>query len=408
MSRILIALSFLALALGAQAQSHKIVSASYIPRLGQVNILFDAPLAGPPAPPPTVVVHDDNQNEVRQMSHALDEQDRRLLVIHLTEPFPKTFSNVVLDSVTFADGTIQKGMTNGRTTSVILAGLMKQVAQTQEEKNIFASGLVTSASSGTAGAGDISLNSPNVLGALLGSQVAGGNVMGAFMQLKRSTTTAGDPKNFEAGVRYQSGIALTGKAAETIPAILLDFAAKTEGTASQFGVDNLVGDTSVALQSSVWDLGGKSSAKLRIVAGAEGGSNRSKGNAPMGRGFEPLQNVDWLARGKFGFQGALKFVRGEESAKVPFDGVELTAGAVDRYLVYDELRYDQTTNAIDKVAHGHRPWVQVDLKLIIGHTSSANYGLKLTYQRGSLPPVFADVKAFQFGFLYETNDRTGK
>lgn len=28
----------------------------------------------------------------------------------------------------------------------------------------------------------------------------------------------------------------------------------------------------------------------------------------------------------------------------------------------------------------------------------------MAYTRGSLPPVFADVKSFQFGFVYETTD----
>jgi hypothetical protein len=144
------------------------------------------------------------------------------------------------------------------------------------------------------------------------------------------------------------------------------------------------------------------------VAGAEGGSNRSKGDAPVtGRGFEPLRNVDWIARGKFGFEGALRFYK-DQNPQIPFDSVELRAAFVDRYLAFDELQFNQATNAVDRITSGHRPWTQADFKLILGHSDTAKYGVKLTYQRGSLPAVFANVKVFQFGFLYETKDRTEK
>ena len=59
--------------------------------------------------------------------------------------------------------------------------------------------------------------------------------------------------------------------------------------------------------------------------------NRSKGDAPVeGRGFEPLRNVNWLARGKFGFEGALKFFKDDQHPQIPFDSVELTAGPAEK------------------------------------------------------------------------------
>lgn len=393
----------------ANAQAHKIVVATYASKAGQINVEFDAPLA---APAPSVTVHDGNKNEVMHSVPTFAAGGSKVVEIHLTKPFPKNVADVVFPSVSFMDGSVQTSMTDqvlqGNAAVSAIISVMSKVPQTQEEKNIFASGLVTTASTGNAGAGDINLNSPDLLKSILNSDSPNALLKG-FMQLKRSTTSAGDPKNFEAGISYQSAIALTGKAARTIPAILFDFAGKTEGTASQFGVDNLVGDASVALQSPVWDLGQKSSAKLRIVGGFEGGSNRSNGNAPVsGTGLTPLRNVDWLARSKVGFEGALKYTRDAQSPLLPFETVELTAGLVNRFLLFDELQFDQTTQAVNRITHGNRTWADVHLKLFLGHTDSANYGLKLTYENGSLPPVFANVKAFQFGFLYETKDRTGK
>ena len=401
-------LIYLFFAVSAFAQTGKIVNVTYNAKLSPpcLSILFDTPIVGAA---PQVTVHDSNQNEVSHQAPTIPFGGNKSVRVCFNAPAPKNLSDVVLPSVNFGGAAPQTNMSFAVTTgpeSVI--GLMQKVAQTQSEKNIFASGLVTTASTGTAGAGDVNLNSPNILGSVLGGGTNAGLLSG-FLQIKRSTTTAGDPKNFEAGIKYQAGIGLGDKASSTITAVLLDLAAKTEGTASQFGVNNLVGDTSVGLQSPVWGRNANFSAKLRLVAGMEGGSNQSKGNAPTDlEGFGPLKNVDWIARGKFGFQGALKYLRDEQHPQVPFDSLEMTAGVVDRYLIFDELRFNQTTNAVDTTAHGNRPWAQLDLKLMVGHNDSASYGLKLTYERGSLPPVFAQVKTFQFGFVYETKDRTDK
>ncbi len=165
----------------------------------------------------------------------------------------------------------------------------------------------------------------------------------------------------------------------------------------------------MSLQSSVFDLGVNSTFKFRLVGGVEGGSNQSKGDSLLqGSSFAPLRDVDWLARGKAGFETTLAYNRDSSHPWLPFERIGLTAGVVERYLWFNEIQFNQATNMTDTVTHGNHPWAQADLKLIFGHNSSANYGLKLNYQRGSLPPVFADVKSFQFGFLYETKDRTEK
>src|SRR5579859_828995 len=71
---------------------------------------------------------------------------------------------------------------------------LQKVPKTADEKNIFASGFVTTASSGTQGGLDLNLNS-NDLG------IPG---MTAFLHTKKASTPGGDPKNFEAGTNFRN------------------------------------------------------------------------------------------------------------------------------------------------------------------------------------------------------------
>lgn len=66
--------------------------------------------------------------------------------------------------------------------------------------------------------------------------------------------------------------------------------------------------------------------------------------------------------------------------------------------------WDEKAKAVNKTGKGIRGYGQIDLKVYLGESATALYGLKLSYNRGSLPPVFARVKSFQFGFLYESKD----
>jgi hypothetical protein len=53
------------------------------------------------------------------------------------------------------------------------------------------------------------------------------------------------------------------------------------------------------------------------------------------------------------------------------------------------------------------PWAQIDLKIMLVENKAGRYGLKFTYQNGSLPPIFAHTRAVQFGFVFESTDKTG-
>ncbi len=71
---------------------------------------------------------------------------------------------------------------------------LKKVPKTSQEKNIFASGFVTTASSGSDGGVNLNLNS-NDLG------VPGLTV---FLHMDKTSATGGDPKNFEAAMNFRS------------------------------------------------------------------------------------------------------------------------------------------------------------------------------------------------------------
>jgi len=57
------------------------------------------------------------------------------------------------------------------------------------------------------------------------------------------------------------------------------------------------------------------------------------------------------------------------------------------------------------ITGGNKPWIQVDFKVFIGsRLAGIRPGLKVAYQRGSLPPVFADTKVFSYRLIFESSD----
>ena len=92
--------------------------------------------------------------------------------------------------------------------------------------------------------------------------------------------------------------------------------------------------------------------------------------------------------------------------------LDLEISAVDRYLFQKELSYDSTTNSYSSTGTGNKYWVQVALKLHGGSVGSGSVngrpGLKLAFQRGALPPVYAFTKVFTISLIFETNDNTSQ
>jgi hypothetical protein len=293
---------------------------------------------------------------------------------------------------------------------------LKSVPKNAEEKTIFASGFVATASGGSAGGGDISLN-PDL----------GIKGMTSFLNIKKNTQNNGDPKHFEAGARYQTvlpwarsairkmasaedmtemGRLLQQQQRGLIAGAIYDFAAKLEGEPTHFQVTNLVGDTNLSLRTMTKGFAGKHGfwRAYLLPLGFEGGRSLSQGQTD---GTTPptsstSERPDWIARYKAGV--GMSFFYDDWNTTLPFHRIELAMNGVGRNLFFKESSYNSETKTTDTTVKGVRAYGQVDLKLYVGQTDKARYGIKLSYNRGSLPPVFARVRSFQFGFLFETTD----
>jgi len=85
---------------------------------------------------------------------------------------------------------------NVHTQRAAVLGELKKVPKASADKNVFASGFITTGSDGSQGGGDINLNTPDL------------NISGltTFAHLKKTSLDSTDPKNFEGGLNYRSTI----------------------------------------------------------------------------------------------------------------------------------------------------------------------------------------------------------
>jgi hypothetical protein len=309
--------------------------------------------------------------------------------------------------------------------------------KSSSEKDIFASGFVTTASqSGTQGGADISLNS-------LLNGIPGTN---SFLQIQKTSTAGGDPRHFEAGVswRHISSFdpALDKKIVDDIKkyekattdaekqklggtvntdaarygvwlGALEDFAIKMEGDPTQFKAANTVGDGDIRILTRTLKLFGSTNGYFRarpLVAGFEGGRSIGQGQAAAAATgtttTATTPDVNWIARGKIGADFTVFYDNAKSTG--PIKRLEINAGGVERYLFFKEINYNATTKMDSSTGQGSRPYFQSDVKVFFAQDSKGRYGLRMAYTRGSLPPVFADVKSFQFGFVFETVDDKAK
>ena len=181
--------------------------------------------------------------------------------------------------------------------------------------------------------------------------------------------------------------------------VLLDGSGRLEGDATNFAVTNAVFNLPVQLASRTMGFGalGKNGYwQFRLVpAGVEAGHNLGSDNpnlkqytilryvtgATLGLIYQPKDNTNALVQ------------------RLEFDGQ--VAG---RYLFNDEVAWDATTKKTSSVTAGMKPWYQADLKAFVFSNGQGRAGVKITFIRGSLPPIFSDTRAFRFGFIFETSD----
>jgi hypothetical protein len=307
---------------------------------------------------------------------------------------------------------------------------LETVPKTSAQKNIFASGFVTTASSGTQGGLNLDLNS-NQLG------IQG---MTAFLRTNKTSTPGGDPKNFEVGTNFSNAYTfgrsefqairsdiqkLQANPSDTsastdinqqqqkvqkqiLSAVIVDMAGKLEGEGTNFNVANYVGDAQVSLQSRTQELFGsrKGFWKFRFVPfGFEGGKNvESSTTTSTGTSSamsSSSQSEDFVARYKGG--GTFTLFYDDPESLLPFKRIDLELDTVHRYLFHKESEL-LSANATPVLRQGYRPWYEANLLVYVAESQNGRYGFKLTYNNGSLPPSFAITKSFNFGFVYETSD----
>lgn len=92
-----------------------------------------------------------------------------------------------------------------------------------------------------------------------------------------------------------------------------------------------------------------------------------------------------------GADAALVIQAREETA--PIRRFEFVAHSTARWLARPELG-----------VRGTRPWTQLDAKLFVLESASLRYGLRLSLQRGSLPPLYERVSSIHLGFVVESRD----
>lgn len=320
---------------------------------------------------------------------------------------------------------------NVKLKKALLLEELKKTPKTSEEQNIFASGFVAKGESGDAEGGAI-INLNGDLG------VRG---LSAMMRLNKATAENADPKNFEAGLTYRSTYLFGRANRDKIRALLnkpdvsdatadgmqinslvareqsrpfaglfFDFTGKLEGEALNFDVTNAVADGMVQLVSPVKRAFGtnKASVKYRLLAGVEAGKNLNNNDevqaAATPAQLAQLAEADWISRFKVG--GRLSFYYRNPESTLPFKRVELDLQAVNRYLALREVMFDKEKKMNILTDKGNKPWLQADLKFFFTDppegTTGFRSGFKVSYNRGSLPPVFAQTRSFQFGLIFET------
>jgi len=169
------------------------------------------------------------------------------------------------------------------------------------------------------------------------------------------------------------------------------------GNGTLGNVSNLVYDSELQLasisrgfaaQTGFWNL-------RFMPVGVEAGYNLKTSDTRQERGS--------LARYKAGAVLNLHY-----QSKSPGDflsRIELEASTVNRYLFQHESALDQKTQQIVSTTRGNHNWVEADLKFFLGAIiGKTRPGLKISYTRGSLPPVYSYTKAFQVGIVFESAD----
>ncbi len=428
LSTLFIAVLLLASDVSAQAADPTITSA-VVTNAKQMTVIFSEDLTNAAAAPQ----FDENRvrllpDNVTPGSIAQNTLARNTFTLNFAV-VPETATRVCFDQVEF--GPASKTSTSAAQVCADLSRdpaslkatwitAFQEVPKSSRDKDIFASGFVTTASEESAGGADLSLNPkfniPN---------------LNAFLTIKKATVEEGDPKHFEAGARYRytrtwKPAEMRAIAAEADPVKLndlirarqrnilagwlVDVAGKLEGDPTNFDVTNAVGDSSFHLHTMT-----KGFLRRRgfwrgfvLPAGIEVG--RSLGTTvpadPATPGTPAESPLKRIARYKAG--AGLTVYFDNPGVQLGIRRVEVEINGVLRHLFLTESRFNEETKQTDSTDDGVHPYGQIDLKLFVGETDAGRFGVKLSYNRGRLPPVYAEVRSFTFGFVIESGGDDAK
>jgi hypothetical protein len=187
---------------------------------------------------------------------------------------------------------------------------------------------------------------------------------------------------------------------------LFDVAGKLEADPTEFEVTNLVAEASVRVQTMTKRLIGPRGywRGFALPAGFEGGQSLGTTSEVAGQKGDSAAEppVNRIARYKAGVGMTLYY--DNPRTQLPLRRIELDINGVVRQLFLTESRFNSETKKTDTTGKGLHAYGQVDLKVFVGATERGRFGFKISYNRGRLPPVFAEVQSFDFGFVMESGD----
>lgn len=319
-------------------------------------------------------------------------------------------------------------------------------AKTSAEKNIFG-GLSISVPSGggdTQGSGDLNLNH------YFAFPLVGQGVFG--LEIKKGSSVNADPRHFTGGIKARKvwllGVSkadlnalisaiesssgelnadavskIGGIQAKYFRSIYFDNGLSYEGDISNGNLGNI---SNVLYNGETWvNTAVRSLTKqtgfynFRILpVGIEAGYNVSANSSASLSGAPSTITTSSSAPSPSYSIARLKsgatFTLSSESpfATTPSPRLDLEVSAVNRYLFEKELIYDGKAKSYSSTGVGNKYWVQLALKFLGGSIGSGSFsgrpGLRLAFERGSLPPVYSFTKVFTVSLIYETNDNSSQ
>src|SRR5437867_3215564 len=244
--------------------------------------------------------------------------------------------------------------------------------------------------------------------------------------LKKGNSDTSNPRHFQAGLKFRKTILLANRAnlttirnsiasgasspdAITLAAIsnlqqaflrgvIIDNAGYYEGDAKGLRISNV--------SNAVYNLHAQVASVARALSSQTGfwSFRCMPAGFELGHNLTATQTVNAergsLARYKLGGQLNLHYQARDSARRVEFEAL-----TIHRALFMDENGVDVKTNRVITIHSGSKNWTEASLRFYFGETIlNHRIGIKVDYQRGYLPPVYAQTKTFKYGLIFESKD----